>query len=185
MRWKRLDLWPFKKSKERSLLADKRGVTTIEFAIVAFPFFFLCIGIIEVGLTHLVNRMLDNAVISAARLIKTGQAAESSTSKDDFKQQVCDFMPAFMCNLDRISLEVTTYETFEDAGDFDSLYDDEGNLRDEDDTSYEIGGASSIVVVNVVYDWPMMTALLSLNAADAGTSRYLTSTLVFRNEPWD
>jgi len=40
-------------------------------------------------------------------------------------------------------------------------------------------------VVNVIYRWPMITSLLSLNLADHGSERYLTSTLVFRNEPWN
>ncbi|MBN9668857.1 pilus assembly protein [Labrenzia aggregata] len=185
MHLRRLHMWPFGKKKARSLLKDERGVTAIEFAFVALPFFILCIGIIEVGLAHLVNRMLDNAVITAARTIKTGQAAEGSTSKAEFEQLICDSMPAFMCNLDRITLEVTTYETFEAAGNFNSLYDTDGKLRDEEDITYEIGEASSIVVVNVIYSWPMMTSLLSLDPADDGSYRNLSSTLVFRNEPWD
>lgn len=185
MRWKRRLLRPFTSRKGEMLLADERGVTAIEFAIVAMPFLALCFGIIEIGLAHLANRMLDNAVVSAARLIRTGQAADGAITQDQFKQQICDFMPEFMCSLNRITMEVTTYDDFESAKNMESLYDENGNLKDDEETSFDPGEASSIVVVNVIYDWPMMTSLMGLDAADDGNVRHLSSTMVFRNEPWE
>lgn len=185
MCWKRRLLRPFTTRKGRSLREDESGVTAIEFAIVAMPFLVLSIGIIEVGLAHLANRMLDNAVVSASRLIRTGQASDGAITKDQFKEQICDFMPAFMCSLNRITMEVTTYDDFEAAKDLESLYDEDGNLKDDEDTGFDPGGATSIVAVNVIYDWPMMTSLLSLDAADDGNVRHLSSTMVFRNEPWE
>lgn len=166
-----------------TLADDRSGVTAIEFAMVALPFFTLAFGIIEVGLAHFANRMVDNAVVEAARLIRTGQAQSTSLSAAGFKTQICGFMPSFMCDEDRIIVEVTSIDDFEDASSVDSLYDEDGELRD--DTGYEIGGSSEIVVVNVIYKWPMMSAVLQFDNADHGTDRHLTSTMVFRNEPWE
>lgn len=167
----------------RSLARDERGVTAIEFALVALPFFTLLFGIVEIGLAHTANRMLDNAVVEAARLIRTGQAQSGNISEGAFKTRLCGYMPPFMCNESRILVEVESIDDFADASSTDDLYDDEGNLRD--DLDYDIGGASEIVVVNVIYKWPMLTSVLRFDNADHGNERHLTSTMVFRNEPWE
>jgi len=175
--------WPFKGRNGRSLLSDRSGVTAVEFAMIALPFFILSIGIMEVGLVVVVNRMLDNAVVSAARMIRTGQAKQGTITADQFKQQVCDFMPSFMCNTDRISVEVTSVGSFAAADAVDSLYDEDGEIRE--DLNFATGGAGDIVVVNVIYKWPMIMSNMRLDVADRGGVRDLTSTMVFRNEPWD
>ncbi|MCX2724146.1 TadE/TadG family type IV pilus assembly protein [Roseibium salinum] len=170
-------------SNRRSLWHDRSGVTAIEFAMVALPFFALVFGIIEVGLAHFANRMVDNAVVSAARLIRTGQAEKGKISADSFKQQICDSMPSFMCDTDKIYVDVTSVDSFAKAQSTDSLYDEDGKLKEE--LSYNIGGSGDIVVVNVIYKWPMVAANLYLDYADHGNERHLTSTMVFRNEPWE
>ncbi|MBG6145859.1 MAG: pilus assembly protein [Roseibium album] len=169
----------------RSLLKDREGVTAVEFSMVALPFFIIVFGIMEVGITMFVGRMVDNSVISASRLIRTGQAHTSGLTASQFKSQICDFMPAFMCDTDRIVVEVESVDSFAAAGSTDSLYDADGNLKEDDDLTYDIGGAGKIVVVKVIYKWPMMTAALNLALDDSGTERFLTSTMVFRNEPWE
>ncbi|MES0809890.1 TadE/TadG family type IV pilus assembly protein [Roseibium sp. SCPC15] len=180
MRWFK---WHKTRLKRPSLWKDRSGATAIEFAIVAIPFFMLVLAVIEVGVVHFVNRMVDNAVISASRLIRTGQAAGGKITQDQFKDKVCDFMPDFMCSLDRLVVEVTAVNNFAAASAVDSLYDDEGNLRDT--TGYEPGKAGDIVVVNVIYQWPMLASSLGLDKADHDGVRHLTSTMVFRNEPFN
>ena len=163
---------------------DNSGATAVEFAMIALPFFTVIFGIIEVGLSHFANRMVDNAVITAAREIRTGQAHEGGYDSNTFKTRICSNLPDFLCSLDRLVVDVDKVESFalaKSAG--ESLYDEDGNLKEE--SNYEDAGAGEIVVVNVIYRWPMITSLLSLNLADHGSERYLTSTLVFRNEPWN
>ena len=167
----------------KTLAEDREGVTAIEFAFVAIPFFTLAFGIIEIGLAHFAARLVDNAVVEASRLIRTGQAQTGNLSASGFKTAVCDALPGFMCDEARIVVDINSIDDFADASSLDDLYDDEGNLRD--DTAYDIGGSSEIVVVNVIYRWPMATALLSFDKTDDGYERHLTSTMVFRNEPYD
>lgn len=169
----------------RSFVKDREGVTAVEFSMVALPFFILLFGMMEVGIAMFVARMVDNSVISASRLIRTGQAHTSGFTASQFKSQICTFMPAFMCDTDRILVEVESVDSFAAASSTDSLYDEDGNLRDDDDMKYDIGGAGKIVVVKVIYKWPMMTSALNLALDDSGTERNLTSTMVFRNEPWE
>jgi TadE-like protein len=176
--WQRLNK---AREKVKSLWADRRGVTAIEFSMVALPFFVLAFGIMEVGLAHFANRMVDNAVISASRLVRTGQAG--ALTESDFKTQICGFMPDFMCNTERIFVEVKPIPSFSAASSTDGLYDDDGNLKDAN--GFDPGDAGGIVIVNVIYKWPMMTSMLGIDNGDHGDERHLTSTMVFRNEPYN
>ena len=50
---------------------------------------------------------------------------------------------------------------------------------------YAPGGPGDIVVVRLMYEWPVYVSLLGLNLADsAGSKRLLMSTTAFRNEPY-
>ncbi|KZM48398.1 hypothetical protein OA90_20865 [Labrenzia sp. OB1] len=183
MRGRKRSFWPFRRRNRRSLLKDDRGVTAIEFAMIGIPFFVLSIGIMEVGLVLVVNRMVDDAVVSAARMIRTGQAQEGTFTADEFRDQICGFLPTFVCDASRMSVEVVSVDSFAEANAAPSLYDDEGNIRE--DLQFVTGDASDIVVMNVIYKWPMMMSNLELYPEDRGGVRHLTSTLVFRNEPWE
>lgn len=166
-----------------SFCKDERGVTAVEFSLIAIPFFLIVFGIIEVGLSHFVHRMVDNAVITASRLIRTGQAQDFDAS--DFQTEICDALPGFLCSMDRIVVDVSRVDNFSAAlSPSESLYDDEGNLKEDSSFPAE-HTAGDIMVVNVIYKWPMITSLLALNLSDNGSERYLTSTVVFRNEPWN
>ncbi|WP_299475176.1 TadE/TadG family type IV pilus assembly protein [uncultured Roseibium sp.] len=168
----------------RSFVKDREGVTAVEFSMIALPFFIIVFGIMEIGIAMFVNRMVDNSVISASRLIRTGQHGGISTVAE-FKDVVCGYMPSFMCDTDRLTVDVQRVDDFADAAAQASPYDEDGNLKDNDDDNLSTGGAGDIVVVKVLYRWPMMTSALNLALNDNGTERYLTSTMVFRNEPWE
>jgi hypothetical protein len=159
------------------------GVTAIEFAIVGLPFFLIILGILELGLAFFVNRILDNAVLETARVVRTGQAHQASFSADDFKDDICANLPGFLCDPNKFIVDVTTFDTFSDLDNMETLFDEDGDLKE--DFSYDIGCASSIVVARVVYRWPMFTALLQFDGGDTGGSeRLLYSTAIFRNEPF-
>ncbi len=82
------------------------GATAVEFALIALPFFTVVFGIIEVGLSHFVNRMVDNAVINASREIRTGQAHDGGYDAATFETRICGNLPDFLCSLDRLVVDV-------------------------------------------------------------------------------
>ena len=166
----------------RKLARNKDGATAIEFALVALPFFTVVFAILELGLAFIVNRMVDNAVIEASRMIRTGQASQANFSTANFRDQVCASMPTFLCSAERIRVNVSVANDFVNVNSIDSLYDEDGNLKD--DNAYTQSQKSEIVAVNVIYKWPMFTSFLNLSALDHGNERHLSSTMVFRNEPW-
>ena len=185
-RWPmRFARWPKSRLIKRagSLPSDESGATAVEFSLIALPFFLMIFAAIEFGLAFVVNTMVDNATVSASRLIRTGQAFET-LSAGEFKDEVCGALPTFLCNDERILVDVDSVATFAEAQGINSLYED-GELMGDADTNYNSGGAGDIVVVNVIYKWPMFTSLLNLDAADYGGERHLSSTVVFRNEPWE
>ncbi|WP_346900323.1 TadE/TadG family type IV pilus assembly protein [uncultured Roseibium sp.] len=162
---------------------DRRGVTAIEFGAVGIPFLMIVLGIVEMGLAFFVNRLIDNAVLESARLVRTGQAQQASFDADAFKDDICSHLPAFLCNKGKYIVDVTTYNNFAGLSDKDPLFDEDGDLKDS--FNFNIGCSSSIVLVRVVYRWPMFTALLKFDSGDTGNAeRLLYSTAVFRNEPF-
>ena len=52
---------------------DTGGVVTIEFALLALPFFMLMFGIILVGLHHFTTFSLENAIDVASRQLRIEQ----------------------------------------------------------------------------------------------------------------
>jgi hypothetical protein len=62
--------------------------------------------------------------------------------------------------------------------------DGSGNLQ-TGNFGYAPGGPGDIVVVRLMYQWPVYVSLLGLNLADsAGSKRLIMSTVAFRNEPY-
>jgi hypothetical protein len=51
--------------------------------------------------------------------------------------------------------------------------------------TYAPGGPGDIVVVRLMYQWPVYVSLLGLNFADmANSNRLIMATAAFRNEPY-
>ena len=62
--------------------------------------------------------------------------------------------------------------------------DTSGNLQ-TGSFGYKPGGPGDIVVVRMMYEWPVYVSLLGLNLSDmASSKRLLMSTVAFRNEPY-
>lgn len=164
---------------------DQSGVTAIEFGIVGIPFLLLVLGTMEMGLAFFVNRIVDNAVLESARMIRTGQAEKGNFSPAAFKADICSNLPDVLCDLDKFAVDVRSYSSFAGLDDLKnhSMLDEDGNLNIS--FEYNDGDASSIVVVRVIYRWPMFSALMQFDAGDTGSAeRLLSSTAVFRNEPF-
>jgi len=62
-------------SLRRSLRTNERGVTAVEFAILALPMFILITGSIELGVNMFTKANLDGTLREAARMSTTGDPA--------------------------------------------------------------------------------------------------------------
>ncbi|WP_321343185.1 TadE/TadG family type IV pilus assembly protein [Breoghania sp.] len=165
----------------RRACRDESGVTAIEFAMVAVPFFALIVGIVEIGLMFFAGRILDNATADAARLIRTGQAYVQNFDAAAFRTSVMSELPGFFTN-DRLAIDVRTFETF---GSFNWESPVADGKFESDDFTYVNAGPSEVVVVRVFYRWPFVGSYMRINFADLDDgSRLLGAVQVFRTEPF-
>ena len=163
---------------------NRRGSAAVEFALVAPVFFALLFAIIETAIVFFAGQVLETMTANASRLIMTGteqNTVAAALQKDDFKQKVCNQIPAlFTCG--SISVDVQTVPTFSNVT-FSSPIDANGIFTPPN--NYLPGGAGSIVIVRVFYPWQLFVTGLGLNISNmAGSKRLLTATAVFQNEPY-
>jgi len=177
---------PFAFPVARRLLRQQDGTAAIEFSLVAVPFFALIFAIMETALVFFAGQMLETAGADSARLIMTGQAQAKGLNKDTFKEAVCDKVKTFGlfdCTTG-LAVDVQKYSQFSDINLSTLPLDADGKLK-TDSFVYQPGGPGEIVVVRVMYQWPVHVSLLGLNLSDmAGGKRLLMSTSAFRNEPY-
>ena len=167
----------------RRLVRQQDGAAAIEFGLVAAPFLALVFAIMETAIVFFAGQALETAAADSARLIMTGQAQTQGYDQAKFKTAVCSkIYGLFNCN-SGIYVDVKNYTSFASVNTGEAGRRN-GNLQ-TGNFGYPPGGAGDIVVVRLMYQWPVYVSLLGLNLADiAGGKRLLISTVAFRNEPY-
>jgi Flp pilus assembly protein TadG len=167
----------------RRLVRQQDGAAAIEFGLVAAPFLALVFAIMETAIVFFAGQALETAAADSARLIMTGQAQNQGFDQAKFKQAVCaKIYGLFNCN-GGLYVDVKKYTTFGNINTGKPI-DANGNLQ-TGTFGYQPGGPGDIVVVRLMYQWPVYVSLLGLNLGDmAGGKRLLVSTVAFRNEPY-
>lgn len=158
----------------------KDGAAAVEFALVAAPFIALLFAIIETALIFFAGQALETATADSARLILTGQAQTQGLTLTTFKQNVCTRIYGLFDCANGIKIDVRKYSSFS-AADLTRPVDNNGNVVE----NYNPGGPCEIVVVRMMYQFPVYVSLMGFNLADmTGNKRLLVATSVFRNEPY-
>ena len=169
------------KRKSPEWKADESGATAVEFALVGVPFIIMVIGIIEMALMFTANSLLEASTSEAARQIRIG-AVQQTGGEDAFKDALCGFAETLI-PCDDIQYQVQSVDSFEDAQDFpEATFDEEGNLQDQ---NFDAGGVNDIVLIRVVYKYPIKTPLMQLILTNNNDgNRILMSTVVLQTEPY-
>jgi Flp pilus assembly protein TadG len=165
------------------LRRNQNGATTVEFALIALPFFALLFAIIETALAFFAANTLETAVTNAARLIRTGEAQENSVNQAAFKADICQqLVYMFNCN-SGLYVDVQTYSDFASMS-LTPPIDANGNLKTTG-FNYNLGHGSDIVLVRAYYQWPVFVPQLGNDFSDLGNGMHLLeSAAAFRNEPF-
>jgi Flp pilus assembly pilin Flp len=152
----------FRCRKLRDFGKREDGAAAVEFAMVLAPFLAMLFAIFETAMVFFAGQTLETAAADSARLILTGQAQTQSLNQASFKEAVCARVYGlFDCS------DGMTVDGLVKAG------------------VYNPGGPCEIVVVRLIYQFPVYVSLLGFNLADmAGNKRLLVATSVFRNEPY-
>jgi Flp pilus assembly protein TadG len=183
------------------LRGDERGTTAVEFGLVAVPFFLLLFGIMSVGFYFFTVFTLENAVESASRVIRTGQAqtqTPAAMTVDEFKALVCDKLPTFMnCSGsgNKVRVNVQSFSNFSTVS-VPSCIASNGALIPSSSQTYSPGAASSVVLVTVCYEWELTQAMVNnpmwlrpqgtgqTGSAMANGSTLIQASTVFTVEPY-
>ena len=172
----------------RAFMRDTSGLSAIEFAFVAGPFFLLLIGIFEICIIFLISTVLDFGAHEAARDIRTGAFQSSasgvtSTDRAQFQTNTCARMAdLFDCDirLEVAMREVTAFPTVNYA-----IPTNPDGSFDNTSLPWELGEREDIMVITVYYQWTLITPLISKSMANMPNDvRLLVSTQAFRNEPF-
>jgi len=181
-RFAQLKLNAWKRATSR-LYRREDGAAAIEFGLVAVPFLAMVFAIMETGLVFFAGQALETAASDSARLIMTGQAQTQGFDQAAFKNAVCNKIQGLFNCAGGILVDVRTYTSFGNITNPNPV-NSQGNLNYN--FVYQPGGPGDIVVVRLMYQWPVYVSLLGLNALSnmSGSNRLLISTVAFRNEPY-
>jgi Flp pilus assembly protein TadG len=169
--------------RSKVFLADQSGATAVEFGLVAAPFIALLVGIIQTFLVIFAQQLLQTVVTQSSRLILTNQAQSANMTQSGFAQQVCDQV-AILFNCSGLMVDVETYTSFA-AGDtsMPSLtFNAQGQVTNT--WQYNPGLPGQIVIVKVMYQWPVFGGPLGFTLSNLSNgNRLLMATSAFQNEP--
>jgi len=169
--------------RNRSFLGSEEGATAVEFALVATPFLALLVAIIQTIVVFFAQRVLDQVVSEASRTIQTGQAQASSLTQAQFTSWVCQKTTIlFTCG--SFMVNVQNYDAFGSASMATPTltFDSGGNVTNT--WNYQFGNPGDVVVVQVMYQWPLVLGPLGFTLANLSNgNRLLVSSNVFKREP--
>jgi Flp pilus assembly protein TadG len=174
----------------RDFIRCRKGATAVEFALVATPFIALLVAILQTVLVFFAQRILDEVTEEASRYIMTGQAQTGGVTQSGFGNYLCTSANTsslvgalFTCS--NIMINVQNYAAFASANTTTPTITYNPNGTVSNNWSYNAGNAGDIVVVQVMYQWPVVLGPLSFNLGNLSNgNRLLISTAVFKNEPY-
>jgi Flp pilus assembly protein TadG len=160
------------------------GAAALEFAIVAAPFIALILATVQTALAFFAGQVLESAVTDSSRSILTGTAQNANMSQSDFANVVCSKVQAlFTCN--KLMIDVRTANSFAAANTAMPTLTFDGTGKVTNSWSYQPGNPGDIVVMRVLYQWPVFLGPLSLGLANESNGNLLLmATAAFKNEPY-
>ncbi|MBY6239864.1 TadE/TadG family type IV pilus assembly protein [Methylosinus sp. Sm6] len=162
----------------------RRGAAAIEFALVATPLFALLIGILQIGVVFLAQQQLETAVEKSARTVLTGSAQKSGLTQAQFASALCaNLTVLFSCSQVMVDLRSASAFSAADTSAPTLTYDASGNVTNS--WSFDMGSAGAVMVLRVMYQFPVVGGPLNVSLANLGNGkRLLMATAVFQVEPY-
>jgi Flp pilus assembly protein TadG len=163
---------------------NERAVTAIEFSLIALPLFALIFAALQTAVVLMAEEELQTAVEESARLVLTGQVTSSTgqpttMTAAQFQTKVCSYLVALF-NCSNLMVNMQTTDSFTDASTSTPSYTTIQNNQ----WTFQTGSAQSIVVLQVMYQWPVFGSLMGFNLSNLPNgNRLLMATAVFQNEP--
>ena len=165
-------------------VADRRGAAMLEFALVAVPLMALLIATIETALISFTQQAIETAAESAARSITTGAVQAAHMTQQQFHDSACTTLPTYLsCSKLMVDVQKTTSFSAVSTAPPTISYDSNGNPTNT--FAFAAGGAGDIVVVRLMYLWPVSVGGFGLGLNNAGrNTRMIIATNVAKTEPY-
>jgi Flp pilus assembly protein TadG len=164
---------------------NQRGATAVEFSMVMVPFLAILFAIMETALVFFATQSLETVAADSARLILTGQAQNGALDQAKFKDEVCKRVKGLFNCANKLFVDVRKFQNFASIA-VPTPVDANGNLpQNQTDYTYQPGGPGDIVVVRLLYNWPIYVTFWNQGLTDMpGSNHLLVATAAFRNEPY-
>lgn len=178
----------FFRARPRAALAKflrrEDGSAAVEYAMVSLPFLGLVFAIVQTAIIFMAQQELETATEEASRLLLTGQAQIAGLTQAQFLTKVCNQLVAlFNCN--NVMVDVETANSFTDVSTAAPTLTFNAQGQVTNTWSYTPGNPSTIVIMRVMYQWPLVKGPLSFNLANLSNgNRLLMATAVFQTEPY-
>ncbi|HUE44995.1 MAG TPA: TadE/TadG family type IV pilus assembly protein [Aestuariivirgaceae bacterium] len=169
----------------RKYRRSQSGVTAIEFAMVAPPFFALMMAIFEVGIMLFSEYVIEHGVGKASRMIRTGEVQAVPMTATQFRTLVCGNLASYLdCETD-LHIDVRAFNDFGSVV-LPAPLTAEGELSADVTTlsQFNPGDPIQVVVVRVYYAWSLFAPGMTYMANMSEGRRLLAAGAAFRNEPY-
>jgi Flp pilus assembly protein TadG len=180
------------------LVRGRRGVTAVEFALLA-PVCMLLVSIfIDIAMIMFITNVMEGGLREASRYAITGYVEQGKTREQKIKEIIVDHSYKLMKESD-IAMSYKVYASFADIGKPEPFVDKNGNGKydsgeaytdvnnngkwDDDMGAAGIGGPGDIVAYIVTYKWALWTPMASEILGNDGTIT-LSASVAVRNEPY-
>lgn len=172
------------RSRLRGFASDVRAATAVEFAILTTPLMFLLLASLQLAIIFFANQALQSAAITAGRQLMTGADQNAGTTQSQFQQAICNTAQfLFSCNGVMVDVQSASAYSRIDTTPLTITYDATGKITNS--WSYSPGSAGDIVILRVMYNWPIVAGpLLPGLGNQPNGDRLLVATAVFKNEPF-
>ncbi|WP_407180928.1 TadE/TadG family type IV pilus assembly protein [Bradyrhizobium sp. STM 3562] len=171
------------KKRYAAFVTDSKGATAVEFAIVAAPFLALIVALIQTFLVFFAQELLESVVRQSSRLIMTGQVQSQQLDQTGFAKKVCgQVVILFNCGGLMVDVQVSPNWSAANTSMPVLQFDAQGNVTNT--WQYNAGNAGDIVVVRVMYQWPVFMGPLGFNLSNLPNgNRLIMASAAFQNEP--
>jgi Flp pilus assembly protein TadG len=172
-----------------AFIKNENGVTAVEFALLAAPFVAIVAALVQTFLVFFAQSVLENAVRASSRQILTGQVQLQDASQGlaaaqtNFQNAVCSNANVlFTCTGLMIDVRVANNWSSTNTGMPTLTYDTNGNVNNT--WQFNPGNAGDIVVLRVIYLWPIFFGPIAFNMVNQPNGRReIMASAAFQNEP--
>ncbi len=175
-------------------MRNRRGATAAEFALLAPILVSLILAALQTALIFYFDSALQTLTTEVARQVMIGNV--QALTQTQFTTRVCALAPSVfqsssssppMCN--GLMIDVQSASSYSDLSSIattplvPTYNSSTGAITNN--WSYSPGGPGSIVIVRLMYDWPVWGGPLGVGLANQSNGTHLlVGTAVIKNEPY-